>query len=365
MSDLQTPVLLIIFNRPDLVQQVFAVLRHMRPSHLFIAADGPRLTHPEDAALCAQCRAIVDQVDWPCQVERNYAETNLTCGRRVATAIDWLFTQVEEAIILEDDILPDPSFFAFCQTLLDRYRDDESTMGIGGYNHLGEWRKDEGSYFFHRHPITWGWATWKRAWACFDFNLTRYRSWNVHEKLVASTADPEMAEYQWQVFQYLDTDTTTAWDIQWSLICTLLGRRWISPAVNLVTNVGFNSRATHTTLDDDLRRYLRRGRISLPFIDPPPKQEIDIDTQFDRWVFLLQTVNSYRNLRALRVWQRAIDANPDLAMPGILGGGRPILAPLRQPAELLALLDYVTPLMTDNPRLHSLRAEVAAMAVQP
>lgn len=126
---LNTSVVLIIFNRPQLVRQVWATIRAARPHRLFVVADGPRTEHPEDAALCAECRAIVADVDWPCQVERNYADNNLNCGLRVATGLDWVFAQTDEAIVLEDDILPDPSFFGFCQTLLDRYRNERKRLG--------------------------------------------------------------------------------------------------------------------------------------------------------------------------------------------------------------------------------------------
>ncbi len=362
---LTTPVVLIIFNRPELVQQVWQVLRTVRPSRLFIIADGPRLDHPEDVALCAACRAIVEQVDWPCQVKREYAAQNVTCGMRVATGLDWVFAQVEEAIILEDDILPDPSFFDFCQTLLVRYRNDEQTLGIGGYNLLGSWRAHEGSYFFHRHPVTWGWATWRRAWNCFDYSLDRYRTWNVQERLRASLSNAAIADYYWDLFQHFNPLLTDAWDIQWTLICHLLRMRWISPSINLVTNLGFEPNATHTAMADDLRGLIKRGRIALPLCTPGDSTFEQIDEQFDDWVFRLQTLNSYRDIRRVHLWQRALETNPDLGMPGVFRGGRPMLAPLGKPAELLTILDYVTPLMTDNPRLHRMKADLAALVAHP
>jgi hypothetical protein len=366
MPELSAPVVLIIFNRPHLVRQVWETIRAARPRRLFVVADGPRSDRPEDAALCAACRAIVAQVDWPCEVEHNYAERNLNCGLRVATGLDWVFSQVEEAIVLEDDILPDPSFFGFCQALLERYRSDEQCMGIGGYNVLGEWRRADGSYFFHRHPMTWGWATWARAWRSFDYHLERYRTWNVHERLMAHLGDPEMAAYYWDLFQHLKPALTDAWDTQWVLICYVLGGRWISPTINLVTNVGFDGDATHTGMAHDLRGLIRRGGALWPLNAPAqPGQDAVVDEGFDRWAFLLQTLNSYREMRRLSVWLRALDTNPDLAMPGVFRGGRSTLAPLRNPAELLTVLDYVTPFLADNPRLHRMKADLAALAARP
>lgn len=362
MSELNTPVVLIIFNRPQLVRQVWATIHAARPNRLFVVADGPRTEHPEDAALCAECRAIVADVDWPCQVERNYADNNLNCGLRVATGLDWVFTQTNEAIVLEDDILPDPSFFGFCQTLLARYRNDAQCMGIGGYNVLGEWRRAECSYFFHRHPITWGWATWARAWRWFDYHLDRYRPWDVQERLLAHLSDATRAADSWDLFQHFKPALTDAWDTQWSLICYILGGRWISPTVNLVTNVGFGGDATHTGMSHDLRGLIRRGSVQELLVAPEQQGCDVVDEGFDAWVYLLQTLNSYRDLRRLSVWQRALEANPELAMPGIFRGGRATLAPLRNPAELLAVLDYVTPFMAVNPRLERMKAELAALA---
>src|SRR5712692_5523584 len=145
---LTTPVALIIFNRPETTARVFAEIAKARPSRLLLVADGPRLDHPEDVEKCTATRAIVEQVDWPCEVLTNFSEANLGCKMRPVSGINWVFENVEEAIILEDDCLPHPSFFPFCQELLERYRDDQRVMMIGGTNLLGEWRTGAQNYFF-------------------------------------------------------------------------------------------------------------------------------------------------------------------------------------------------------------------------
>lgn len=362
MAEVQTPVALFLFNRPEPTQRVFESLRAVRPARLFLVADGPRPGHAADAARCAAARRVVEAVDWPCTVQRNFAATNLGCGVRVATGLDWVFAQVEEAIILEDDTLPDPSFFFFCQALLARYRHETTVMGIGGHNGLGAWRQAEGSYFFHRHPLTWGWATWRRAWQAFDFSLARYAGCEVDRLLFQH--DPGLGEAQERLkwFQTCLQAKTDVWDIQWSLICELVRGAWITPAVNLVENIGFGAEATHTTMDDDLRRYLRRRTMAFPLSAPGSVPTV-VDEQFDRWLYLLQKLNSYRHPRLLGVWQRALARTPELAMPGLPAGSAHLLAPLAVPDELQAVLDHLAPELAASPRAAALAAALQAMEV--
>lgn len=362
---LHTPIALIIFNRPDLVHQVWESIRAARPRRLFVVADGPRANHPEDAAPCAACRAIVEQVDWPCQVERNYAEANLGCAQRVVTGLDWVFEQVDEAIILEDDILPEPDFFPYCQALLEHYRNEEQIFGIGGYNALGEWPASGSSYVVHRLPAIWGWATWRRAWQQYDFLLTRYQGLNVYERLTAHLPDAEQVAYRWLLYNAFTERQSISWDIQLSLICCLVGGLWISPGTNLITNIGFDERATHTQMMDDLRSHTRVGASPLPLAHPDGPLSTVIDDQFDRWVFLLEALNTYRDLKALWAWQRAMARRPKLAIPGIPAGWVPSLAPLQHPAELLTVLEHVTPFIADNPRVRRMRADLSALVALP
>lgn len=150
-------VVLLVFNRPSVTSRVFAAIRETRPTRLFIIADGPREGRSSDVASCAEVRRIVACIDWPCEVSRNYSDVNLGCKKRVASGLDWVFQQVEEAIILEDDCLPDPTFFRFCQELLGRYRDDEKVMSICGSNPLRTWKADIQGYHFSLNGGIWGW----------------------------------------------------------------------------------------------------------------------------------------------------------------------------------------------------------------
>jgi len=362
-AELATPVALILFNRPDLTAQVFAAIRAARPARLFLIADGPRPERPGEADLCAAARAVVAQVDWPCQVACNYAPSNLGCAQRVVTGLDWLFAQVEEAIILEDDVLPDPSFFPYCQELLERYRTTDRVLGIGGYNALGAWPGWEGSsYVVHRLPAISGWATWRRAWRQYDFLLTRYAGVDVRARLAAHLPDAEQVAYRWQLYTAFTERASISWDIQLSLICCLVGGLWITPGVNLITNIGFDERATHNRVDDDLRCRTRSGTLPQPLAHPAAPLATVIDERFDRWVFLLLMLNTYRDINALWAWQRAMTQRPELALPGILAGGRPFLSPLRNPAELLHVLDHLAQYADDHPRLNAMRAALARVA---
>lgn len=156
---LKTPVAFLIFNRPDTTRRVFAEIAKARPPKLLVVADGPRADHPDDVEKCAAVRAIIDGIDWDCKVLTNYSDINLGCKRRVSSGLDWVFDTVEEAIILEDDCLPHPAFFRFCEEMLNKYRDDKRIAMISGDNFQFGRKRTEYSYYFSRYPHIWGWAS--------------------------------------------------------------------------------------------------------------------------------------------------------------------------------------------------------------
>lgn len=150
------PILFIVFNRPDPTQQVFEKIRQIRPQQLFIAADGPRENQPDDKINCAQVRAIINRIDWDCQVQTLFSEKNLGCGKAVSNAITWFFEHVEEGIILEDDCVPDVSFFDFCKAMLEQYRNNPHVMMISGTSFLYNRIESRESYFFSKYYSIWG-----------------------------------------------------------------------------------------------------------------------------------------------------------------------------------------------------------------
>ena len=182
MQLLSTPVAFFVFNRPDETFLVFDMIRQAKPQKLFIIVDAPRSENPTDLERCQKVLEIVKQVDWDCEVLYEIATSNLGCRDRVSSGIDWVFSHVESAIILEDDCLPDISFFQFCQVLLDYYWDDLNILGITGSNILKSCDFEE-SYTFSRYPLVWGWATWKRSWKEYDVNMKKWSTINQQEWL--------------------------------------------------------------------------------------------------------------------------------------------------------------------------------------
>jgi hypothetical protein len=267
---LKTAVALIIFNRPETTARVFAEIAKARPSKLLVIADGPRVDKPGEAEKCAAARAVVERVDWDCEVLNNYSEVNLGCKMRPVTGINWVFEQAEEAIILEDDCLPHPTFFRFCQELLERYRADERVAAIGGSNLLPEWPKDKQSYYFSLLGGNWGWASWRRAWRYFDPEIG---SWE--QVLEAGVIDglfpnPRHAAFWKDIMQQVyDKKIKTAWDYQWLLACWLQNGWRIVPRVNLVSNIGFGPDATHHHDVSIPFANLPAAEIGFPLEHPP------------------------------------------------------------------------------------------------
>lgn len=241
-----TPVALLVFNRPEVTARVFAAIREARPERLLVVADGPRADRPTDRDKCAAVREIVEQVDWPCKVDRLYAETNLGCRRRVASGLEWVFCMVEEAIILEDDCLPAPSFFRFCQEMLAEYRDDERVMMVSGSNMLGEWKSAVQSYHFSYYGGIWGWACWRRAWRHYDVDMPLWHDPEIRERVRDVLGLPRHFRLRAKAFDKTAAGTIDTWDYQWSFARLMQSGLTVVPAVNLISNIGFGREATHT-----------------------------------------------------------------------------------------------------------------------
>ena len=292
---LTTPVAFIIFNRPDVTFRVFERIRRAKPTQLFIIADGPR---PErggvEAEKCEQCRSIKDKVDWDCEVHVNFAEKNMGCKNRVYSGISWVFENVDEAIILEDDCLPSLSFFRFCQELLEKYRNDTRIMTIAGSNHDFAEEFDE-SYNFVSRMYCWGWATWKRSWNLNDVNMTLWAECRKGDYLRKILSHKEYVELT-NAFQLTYEGKVDTWDYQFCLANYLNHGLNIVPKINLVWNIGFRPDATHTLnlldkgafyLDEEIEFPLIHPRIMLPRenldenFEPQPSQE-ELQTDFQQ-----------------------------------------------------------------------------------
>lgn len=264
---LTTPVLFLIFNRPDTTQQVFNEIRKAQPKQLFVAADGPRQDRPDDIENCKKVREIIQQIDWDCNVSTLLREGNLGCKKAISSAIDWFFSQVDEGIILEDDCVPDQSFFPFCQELLERYRHDSRVMMISGDNFQFGKRRTEYSYYFSRYAHIWGWATWKRAWNYFDISMKLWPVIRDGNWLDAILDDAKAVKYWTHCFDNTFTGKMNTWDYQWVLTCWIQRGLSIIPEQNLITNIGFNQSGTHT-LGKSIFSKLPVTNIKFPLIHP-------------------------------------------------------------------------------------------------
>lgn len=252
---LSTPVVFLIFNRPDVTEQTFAAIAQARPKKLLVVADGPRTSMEADR--CYKTRAVIEKVDWDCEVITNFSEKNLGCGRRISSGLNWVFSQVEEAIILEDDTLPNPSFFHFCQVLLERYRDDERIMHINGDNSLFQCRNND-SYYFSKYAHIWGWASWRRAWQYYDYHMKTWPEFRDSGLLKLVCEDPYEQKYWESIFNrmYTDPQLIDTWDYQWTYACWSQGGLVAAPNVNLVSNIGIGHASSSHTLGEDPRANL-------------------------------------------------------------------------------------------------------------
>lgn len=243
---LSTPVAFMIFNRPALTNLVFQAIAQAQPKILLLVADGPRSS--DEAVKCQQARAVLHRVNWECQVLTNFSEINLGCRRRISSGLDWVFSEVQEAIILEDDCLPAPSFFPFCEALLHHYRDDQRIMHISGTNFLKGQSRTNASYYFSKYPVIWGWATWRRAWLYYDVELKR---WPEYKHLILSLCDDRDEQKLWGgIFDLAFNGAVDVWSYQWLYACWSQSGLSIAPVSNLVSNLGFGAGATHT-LDEN------------------------------------------------------------------------------------------------------------------
>lgn len=248
---MKTPVVLIIFNRPDHTETVLSHIAGVKPPTLLVIADGPRPNHPQDIQNCKAARAVIDRVDWKCEVVKNYSDVNLGSGVRPATGISWAFDQVETAIILEDDIVPHPTFFRYCEELLERFHDDQRVMVISGMkSQFGEQGTlyNAYSYGFRRALSCWGWATWRRAWRHYDYRIPLWPKLRESNWLLDITRNPTAVEYYKRKFDqaFHENDKITFWDYQWLFTCWTQNGHAIIPNVNLTRNIGVGDQSTHT-----------------------------------------------------------------------------------------------------------------------
>lgn len=275
-----TPVAFFIYRRPQETALVFERIARARPRKLLVVADGPKTS--DEVQACEAARAVIRRIDWDCDLETNFANENLGCRARVASGLDWVFDQVDEAIIVEDDCLPDDSFFGFCAQLLVRYRHDERVAMISGSNFAPDAFPTQYSYAFSRANLVWGWASWRRAWRAYDIGMLRWSALRDTDWLSAFSTRSEFAAYWADVFERTYAGEVDTWDYQWVFAIWAEGALSVVPRVNLVRNIGFGAGSTHKM--DDLRALREIPVESLSdLLDHPP--HFALHQSFDDEIF--------------------------------------------------------------------------------
>ena len=283
------PVALFLFNRPNETRIVFKAIAKIKPSTFFLIADGPRGENLEDRQLCAEARSIVDQVDWPCKVYKLYSNKNQGCRNAIPNGLDWVFSYVEQCIILEDDCVPNESFFYYCEELLNLYKDNPRIMTIGGHRYDGPDEFNSASYFFSKYPNTWGWATWRRAWERFDLELTQWPTLKKTDWLQKILGNQLYESYWSRIFDQM-VSGMDAWDYALVFSCWLHGGISIRSKVNLIENIGFGPEATHTKENHQLISQRKYNNLAFPLQHPKLIQSTIDDDERIEWVSYSGTI---------------------------------------------------------------------------
>lgn len=271
---LNTPVLFLIFCRPETTRRVFAAIREAKPRRLYIAADGARKHRPGEAERCETARKIATAVDWDCEVHTLFRNENMGLGKGLSSAITWFFEHESEGIILEDDCLPSPSFFTFCEAMLERYRNDTRVMEIGGNNFEKPGvRENEYSYYFSDLAYIWGWATWRRAWNLNDFLMKHYPEVKQKGYLNGHFSSLYERHYYQYVFERMYKNDEkicrqNVWSYQWQFACKIHSGLVIVPNSNLVVNLGIGVEATNTTNPKGVGNNLKLEVMEFPLRHP-------------------------------------------------------------------------------------------------
>jgi hypothetical protein len=324
---MKTAVMFLFWRRPEPTAKVFERIRKARPPKLFLIADGPRPGIAADERECEETRATVERVDWPCEVIRDYTDRNLGMQERTVTGIDRLFEDEERGIILEDDCLPHPTFFRWCEEMLERYRDDERVMHVSGSQLLPEAPDNGASYYFSRYVHVWGWASWRRAWRLYDDELTDWHGKTEAEReaqlrrMYSEESERRYWRYVWNNSEEIDT-----WDSLWSYAVQSGGYCAVNPNRNMITNVGFGQEATNAIEDPFGIAARPLEGITFPITHPPAvERDTEIDARMSLLVYRLpepppppRAPLPFRVRNAiLRAGGRALDFVPEPIRPRI------------------------------------------------
>lgn len=293
-----TPILLVVFNRPDTTLKVLKVIQTIKPKVLYVAADGPRINKPEDSALCKQTRKIVkSSIDWDCELKLLFRENNVGCGKAVSGAISWFFKNESEGIILEDDCLPEITFFRYSEELLKKYRFSQSIMQICGSNLQMNNKRGCYSYYFSKIPQVWGWATWKDRWEKFRFGYDYLEEFKI--KQLYKT--PNKQKFWVNLYENAIKNNMDIWGYQWTLTIQSNDGIVIIPNENLISNIGFGEQAAHTKDKTNKRANIPVKPLKFPIRHP---KKIHVNNKADQYIYenylLGRSVKKIRLLKRIK-----------------------------------------------------------------
>lgn len=295
----RAPVLILGFNRPNALARIIEAVSAVGPREVFVAIDGPRADRPDDDALCAQARSVAENIDWATPLHLRMPESNQGCGPAVSAAISWAFEHVSELIILEDDCLPDPSFLHLCDTLLPEYRDDTRVMQIGGSNWgAAPGRFGDYSYAFTSFSPIWGWATWRRAWALYDFELETWPRMKRSGLAQGMSVSPRFRRMLARDWEQVRAGNGT-WDHQWQYTILRHHGLNICPARNLVQNIGMVGDGTQLQQSDRILSQVPLQTLEFPLTEPPEvARSASVESVFEQiyWQKLGWLARTYRLL---------------------------------------------------------------------
>ena len=315
-TQFNTPVLLIGFNRPDTTQKVFDQVAKIKPKQLFMFVDGPRVTRLGEDKQCEEVRNIIKQVDWDCEVKTLFLKENAGIRGVMSgpdQALNWFFENVEKGIILEDDCIANKSFFYFCQEIINTFNtgvetvEENKIMMVSGNNFQGGKKRGDASYYFSIYPNTWGWATWKKSWKLQNFDIKDLQKFKDENKIAQYFRDEKTQQYWLDIFNKMSGGKTDTWDYRWLFAMWNNGGLSVVPNKNLISNIGFDNRATHTKNADPKISNLKTEELEFP-IQHPIVQQVDreADLHIFQTIFMRKRSFFWKVSNKIRKWVRIL-----------------------------------------------------------
>ena len=271
----KSAVLFVFFNKIEETKRVFEAIKNAQPPRIYLASDGARFDKKGEKEKVENLRKFVSEnIDWDCEVKTRFSETNQGCGRGVSNAVSWFFENEEMGIILEDDCLPCPNFFRFCDELLVKYKDDERISIISGTNEFGKYREDKSNeYFFSRFTYIWGWASFRRVWKDFDYTLSflpELKKKMSYDELLFPLKKHQVKKMSRKFEKTYKSkgEKLRAWSYQLLCLCLMKKQLCIVPKANLISNIGFGENSTHTTNPNAVNSNIPVGELLFPLKEP-------------------------------------------------------------------------------------------------